>query len=187
MSLEWIAAGLGVLTVALVVMRSVWNYPVALIMVTLYAWVFWQARLYSDAGLQVFFFLANIVGWSVWGKSATQAGEVVVRRLTPLALAGCALASLGATIGWGSFMAAHTDATSPYWDASVAMLSITGQLLMVWRYLENWWWWIVVNIISIGLYYSKGLIPSVWLYALLLGMAVFGLIEWQRVERKQAR
>jgi nicotinamide mononucleotide transporter len=187
MSLEWIAAGLGVLTVALVVMRSVWNYPAALVMVTLYAWVFWQAKLYSDAGLQVFFFVANIAGWWVWGKSAAQAGEVKVRRLTPLALAGCAVASLAATFGWGSFMATHTDASSPYWDASVAMLSIGGQLLMVGRYLENWWWWIIVNIISIGLYYSKGLIPSVWLYALLLGMAVFGLIEWQRAERKQAR
>jgi nicotinamide mononucleotide transporter len=186
MSLEWIAAGLGVLTVALVVMRSVWNYPVALVMVTLYIWVFWQAKLYSDAGLQVFFFVANIAGWWAWGRNAAQVGEIAVRRLTPFALAGCAAASLAATLGWGGVMATHTDASYPYWDASIAMLSITGQLLMVWRYLENWWWWIVVNIISIGLYYSKGLIPSVWLYGLLLIMAVLGLIEWQRAERKQA-
>jgi nicotinamide mononucleotide transporter len=182
---EWIAALLGVLNVALIVQRSVWNFPVALVMVALYFWVFWQAKLYSDAGLQLFFFAANVAGWLIWWLAAENSRAVQVRRLPLLAVAGCILASLLTTIGWGHFMALHTDASAPYWDASVAMLSVIGQFLMIGRYLENWYWWIAVNILSIGLYWTKALYPTVGLASLLFGMAIYGLLEWHRAERSQ--
>lgn len=183
--IEWIAAILGVINVALVVMRSVWNFPVALVMVTLYAFVFWEAKLYSDAGLQGFFFLANVAGWVAWRLSKGKEGDVVVRALpSGLVLASIA-ASLIATLGWGWFMASNTDASYPYWDASILVLSIAGQLLMIGRYVENWWWWIVVNMISVGLYLAKGLYPTMLLYVILLAMALFGLIEWDRKRKAQ--
>lgn len=43
--LEIVAAILGLVTVALVVRRSVWNYPFALVMVALYFLVFFDAKL----------------------------------------------------------------------------------------------------------------------------------------------
>jgi nicotinamide mononucleotide transporter len=183
--IEWIAAGLGVLNVALIVRRSVWNYPVALVMVTLYTWVFWQTKLYSDAGLQLFFFAANVAGWLIWWRAAGNDGMVQVRRLPLLTIAGYIAVSLVATIGWGHFMALNTDASAPYWDASVAMLSVIGQFLMMGRYLESWYWWIAVNILSIGLYWTKALYPTVGLASLLLGLAIYGLLEWQHAERSQ--
>lgn len=79
-------------------------------------------------------------------------------------------------------MAAVTDATHPYWDASIAMLSIAAQILMARRYLENWWWWIVVNSLSIPLYFIKGLSLTAALYGLFLVLALWGLIEWRRAE-----
>jgi nicotinamide mononucleotide transporter len=182
---EWIAAALGVLNVALIVRRSVWNFPVALVMVALYFWVFWQAKLYSDAGLQFFFFAANVAGWLVWWRATANTEVVQVRRLPLLVVAACILVSLLTTLGWGYFMARQTDASAPYWDASVAMLSVIGQFLMIGRYLENWYWWIAVNILSIGLYWTKALYPTVGLATLLLGMAIYGLLEWQRAERSQ--
>src|ERR1700743_2397110 len=63
---EIIAAILGVANIVLLVRRSVWNYPFGLAMVALYGWVFFAARLYSDAGLQVFFFVVQIYGWWNW-------------------------------------------------------------------------------------------------------------------------
>ena len=71
---EALAAALVVVNVALVAARSVWNYPVALAAVAIYAWVFLGARLYSDTLLQGFFFAANVYGWVNWTRSRADAG-----------------------------------------------------------------------------------------------------------------
>ena len=178
--IEIIAVALGVANILLVARRSIWNFPVALVMVTLYARIFWDAKLYSDAGLQGFFFVVNLYGWWSWRANKTGTGEVVVERLTRAALTAWTGGSIIAVIGWGTVMARLTDASLPYADAAVAMLSVTAQLLLTWRKLENWYWWIVVNIISVGLYAAKGLYLTTGLYALFLILAVWGLISWRK-------
>ncbi len=60
--IEWLAAALVLINVALVALRSVWNYPFALVAVSLYAVVFYDARLYSDMVLQGFFLVLNLYG-----------------------------------------------------------------------------------------------------------------------------
>ena len=69
-TIEIAAFVLGVINVALVVRRSIWNYPFALVMVLLYARIFYDAKLYSDALLQFFFFAVNLYGWWAWGRAA---------------------------------------------------------------------------------------------------------------------
>jgi nicotinamide mononucleotide transporter len=179
-AIEIIAVMLGVANILLVARRSIWNFPVALVMVTLYAQIFWDAKLYSDAGLQVFFFAVNLYGWWSWRANKAEVGEVVVERLTHTALFAWIGGSVLAVAGWGMIMARLTDASLPYADASVAMLSVAAQLLMTWRKLESWYWWIVVNIISIGLYAVKALYLTAGLYALFLVLAVWGLIRWRK-------
>ena len=110
-------------------------------------------------------------------------GEVVIERLTRTALTSWIAGSIIAMLGWGTVMARLTDASLPYADASVAMLSVAAQLLMTWRKIENWYWWIVVNIISVGLYAVKGLYLTTGLYALFLILALWGLISWRKSVR----
>jgi len=181
--LEIAATLLGVANIVLIVRRSIWNYPFALAMVSLYAVIFFEAKLYSDAGLQIFFFLVNLYGWWAWSRNRAEAGEVVVERLTPAGLAGWIAGSLAAILIWGTMMARLTDASYPYWDGSVAMLSVAAQILMTRRYLENWHWWIAVNAVSIPLYLRKDLLLTAGLYGLFLILAIWGLIEWRRAER----
>ena len=178
--LEIIAVALGVANILLVAKRNIWNFPVALIMVALYARIFWEAKLYSDAGLQGFFFAVNLYGWWSWRANKADAGEVVIERLTRTALTSWIAGSIIAMLGWGTVMARLTDASLPYADASVAMLSVAAQLLMTWRKIENWYWWIVVNILSIGLYAVKGLYLTTGLYVVFLILAVWGLINWRK-------
>src|SRR6476646_6664105 len=108
--LEWVAAGLGVINVFLVVRRSVWNYPFGLAMVALYFFVFFEARLYSDALLQIFFFVVQVYGWVNWVKARNASGEVPVGRLTARARAGWVLGTVLASLVWGIGMARYTDA-----------------------------------------------------------------------------
>lgn len=183
--LEVLAALFGLANILLIVRRSVWNFPAALIMVTLTGVVLWEAKLYSDAGLQAFFFIVNILGWVLWARNRGAAGEIMVDRLGVVGQVVWITLAMAATYGWGLFMALNTDATNPWWDASVAMLSIAAQILMTRRYINNWHWWIVVNILSIGLYWQKQLYVFTGLYVIFLGMAVWGLIEWRRAETRQ--
>jgi len=180
---EIIAAVLGLANVVLVARRSIWNYPFGIAMVSLYAFVFFEAKLYSDAILQLFFLVVQIYGWWNWARSRESAGEVVVRTLGWTARLLWAAGAAIATGLWGWMMHANTDASFPWWDASVLMLSIAGQLLMSWRYVETWAFWIVVNLISIGVYAAKGLQATALLYVVLLGVAAWGLAAWAKARR----
>ncbi len=182
-TLEAIAAILTLANIALVVRRSVWNFPVALVAVSLTAIVLWEAKLYSDAGLQGFFFALNILGWWAWRGNISKVGTLVVERLPSATLTLWIIGSIAAVLLWGTLMAATTDASLPWLDASVAMLSVAAQILLVRRKLENWYWWIAVNVISIGLYAIKGLYWFTALYAVLVVLAVRGLFEWREAAR----
>jgi len=178
--LEWVAAGLGVINVALVVRRSVWNYPFGLVMVALYFFVFFGARLYSDALLEIFFFVVQLYGWVNWVKARNAAGEVPVAWLTPRARIGWLGGTVLASLVWGLGMARYTNAAAPIIDAFIAGASISAQILMARRMIENWAVWILVDIVAVGLYFSRGLYPTSALYALFLLLCVAGLIGWRR-------
>jgi len=176
---EGVAALLILVNVVLVALRSIWNYAFGIVGVAIYAVVFFHAKLYSDTLLQVFFLIVQFYGLWQWRRSQRDAGEVVVERLTMAARMGWAAGLVLAILGWGWLMHRFTDASFPWWDASVAMISVAAQYLMSVRKLENWWLWILANIVSIGLYAAKALWITTGLYVLLLGISVLGLARWR--------
>ena len=186
LSLENLASLLGLVTVTLVVLRSIWNYPVGLVMVALFGFVFWGARLYSDALLQIFFFVVQIYGWWNWSRSQAQSGTVMVVTLPVRERAAWAIGAVVAAMMWGYGMARFTDAAFPWIDAAIAIVSVVAQILQSRRAVESWWLWIAVDIASVGLYAAKGLLSVMALYAVFLGLAIWGLIDWRRVARRQA-
>lgn len=181
--LELLAAALILVNVVLVARRSVWNYAFAIAGVTLYAWVFYAARLYSDMALQGFFLVVNVYGWRHWSRAIAAVGEVRVGRLSNPARAGWLGGIVAATLGWGSAMHRFTDAVLPFVDAGIAMASIAAQILLSRQRLENWWLWIAVDLVAIGVYAARGLTATALLYMLLLGVSIWGLRDWHRAER----
>ncbi|WP_293987480.1 nicotinamide riboside transporter PnuC [Sphingomonas sp.] len=177
--LEGVAALLVLINVWLVARRSIWNYAFGIVGVAIYGWVFFHAKLYSDMLLQVFFLVVQLYGLHQWRRSQAQAGEVVVERLTVATRFAGGAGILVAIALWGWLMHRFTDASFPWWDASVAMTSVAAQILMSVRKLENWWLWIVANVLSIGLYAAKALWITTALYVVLLGLAIWGLARWQ--------
>lgn len=177
-ALEWIAAALGVANIALLVRRSVWNFPFGMAMVALYGFVFWEARLYGEACLQLFFFAAQGWGWWLWLKAGGADSRVPVRWLSPLSLAVwiAATAALSLNLGW--VMHRFTDASLPYADSAITGASIAAQILLGLRRVENWVLWILIDCGSIAVYLAKGLYPTAGLYVLFLGLSVLGLRKW---------
>lgn len=183
--IEILAVLLGLANVTLIVRRSIWNYPFGLVMVLLYADIFWGAKLYSDAGLQIFFFVVQLYGWWAWAQNRADAGEIVVERLGATGRLAWSAGCVVAIAGWGAVMHRYTDASFPWWDASIAVLSVAAQILMTRRYIENWVLWIVVDVISIGVYAVKALHLTAGLYVVFLALAIWGLVEWHRTEARR--
>ncbi|WP_174275371.1 nicotinamide riboside transporter PnuC [Sphingomonas bacterium] len=183
--LEIVAALLGVLNILLLVRRSVWNYAFGLAMVALYAPVFFHARLYSDALLQIIFFAVQLYGLWNWRRSQAESGEVRIERLTAIGRLAWAVAGLALIAAWGGAMARWTDAAFPYLDAANAIISVIAQIMLSLRLIENWPLWILVDAIAIGLYIARGLLPTAALYVVMLGMSAWGWIAWRRTLRAE--
>ena len=192
--LELVAAALGVVNIALLVRRSVWNYPFGMAMVALYVFIFYEAKLYSEAGLQVFFFAMQGWGWYLWFEAGGRAGgvggigdgRVPVRWLDwpSRAVWLMVTAALSLTLGWA--MDRFTDATVPYADSAIAGASVAAQILLATRRIENWVLWIVIDVGAIALYANRGLYPTTALYVLFLAFAVVGLREWIAAAKQKA-
>ena len=182
--IEATATLLGVVNILLLVRRSIWNYPFGLVMVALYARIFFQARLYSDAALQLFFFVLQLYGWWAWWRAGGAAQAILVERLTPAARIAWLVMIACASVAWGAIMHAYTDASYPWVDAGVAIASIAAQILLARRRIENWVLWIAVDIVAIGLYAAKNLYFTSGLYVLFLLISVGGLVEWARAGRR---
>lgn len=173
---------LGVLGVWLMIRQNLWGWPVGLVQVAVYAWVFYGAKLYSDVILQGCFFGIQAYGWWHWLRHPHTAAhsDLPVTRLAPSAVAAWVGAGAVATAGWGTFMQRTTDAALPHWDAFILVFSLIAQWWQACKRLECWAGWIAVNTVAIGVYWAKDLHLTAGLYVLFWLMAVWGWREWRR-------
>jgi nicotinamide mononucleotide transporter len=149
----------------------------------LYLVVFYQARLLSDALLQIFFVLFTGYGWWNWWRGVKEEGEVRVARLSGLNSAIAIVAGIAGTFVLAK-IAAHFHAALPYLDASLASFSLVASWWQARKHLANWWLWIVVDVLYIGEYVYKDLWLTAVLYAGLVVLAVVGLLEWRRAPQE---
>lgn len=182
--LEVAGVGTGVVCVWLAARNSVWNFPLAIVNSGLYLVVFAQARLYSDAGLQLAFLALAVYGWVTWQRGAARptqpAGPTLPITRTPPQLAvGLAGAGLLYALGAG-FLFARTDAALPYWDSTTTAISLVAQALLARRHLENWLLWLGVNVVYVGMYWHRHLYLTSALYVAYLVLAAYGYWEWRR-------
>lgn len=176
--LEIVAALLGLVTIVLVVRRSVWNYPFALAMVALYFFVFFDAKLYSDALLQIFFFGINLYGWWAWSRAPLVDDGVAVSLLDNRSRLLWLGTTIAGSIMLGSAMARYTDAAAPHFDSIIAASSVVAQILQSMRRVESWLLWILADLIAVPLFMWKGLMPTATLYLIFLAAAVAGFVAW---------
>ena len=182
--IEYAAALLGLVNIALLIFRNVWNFPFGMAMVALYILVFYEERLYAEAGLQVFFFLAQGWGWWLWLRVGGEDNRVPVRWLDNASRAVWLVVTAALSLNLGWVMHRFTDAVMPYADAGIAGASVAAQILLAFRRIENWIIWIAIDIASIALYLNRGLYPTAGLYGGFLVMSLFGLKEWIDAEKR---
>lgn len=168
-----------VLGIWLTTRRSLICWPVVLISDVLYLIVFDRVQLYSDALLQIFFLAFTLYGWWYWWRGVREEGEVrVVRLPLPSLLMGLAGGAVGTVmLAW---LMVRIGAALPRLDAALTSYSLVATWWQTRKHTASWWLWIAVDVVYIGEYLYKGLRPTAALYALLVGLAVLGLRDWQR-------
>ena len=176
---EALAVVFGAAAVALTIRQSLWCWPLGLVQVALYVYVFYQARLYSDMVLHVIYVVLQVYGWYRW-RSGERGSALPVSYLSLTERAGWAMAIALAASVWGEAMLRYTDAAAPRADAFIAAASLAAQYLLAIKKLENWIVWIVVDVVAIAVYWSRDLRLTSGLYGVFLGLCVLGLVEWRK-------
>jgi len=181
--LEAVAVTLAVLYLLLAIRESLWCWLCAGLSTAIYVWLFAGAKLYMESLLNVYYFAMAIYGWSVWssGRDASHERPVTV---WPLRIHAAALTGIAALAGAaGSWLSAHTDAAFPYLDAATTFGAIWATLLVARKVLENWWYWLVIDLVSVFIYWLRGLELTSLLFVAYVVMIPFGLVRWTRSYR----
>lgn len=178
--LETLAVIVNVLGVWLTARRIRGCWPVGIVAVLLYAWLFYQWKLYSDMLLQGVYVILLSYGWWRWRQRDLDQGQV---RVGPLPLSeGLASLLLGTLLalllGW--LMQRHTDAALPWLDAALAAFSLVASFWAARRRIANWTLWIVLDCLYVGVFIHKQQYPTAALYAGFVVLAIYGLCSWRR-------
>lgn len=183
-TLEIVAVVLTLVAVYLTARQIIWCWPLGMVSVSLYAVVFYQARLYADMGLQALYFGLAAYGWWAWMRGGEGHGPLAVSRAsTRLRVL---LAMLGGVAGvlLGATLARLTDASLPFMDSTLTAYSIVAQWMQTRKLLEAWLVWLAVDVFYVGMFLNKELYPTAVLYAIFLYLAIVGFVEWRRSLRR---
>lgn len=172
----------GILYVILEVRQNRYLWPLGIVTSAAYVYIFFTGKFYADMGLQVYYVLISIYGWYYWsrGGSREKKGELPVVRISRLQII---LVLVSFAIAWTVIyflLDRYTDSSVPLGDSFTTALAIVATWMLTRKIIEQWFLWIIANVVSIGLYIYKGLYPTVILYAIYTGMAVYGYMEWKR-------
>ena len=177
--LEIAAVAFTLVNIWLAVKQNMWTWPTGIASVILYGIVFYQSRLYANAGLQVIYFALSIHGWYEWLHGGVNHTELRVRKTTARQWIGCAISGvvLTAALMW---LLKTVQGSAPFSDASTTAFSIVGQWMLNEKLLENWLIWLAVDIVYVPMLFASHRAASGWLYAFLCVLAIKGYIDWRR-------
>ncbi|HTM97334.1 MAG TPA: nicotinamide riboside transporter PnuC [Pedobacter sp.] len=184
--LEWCGVFTGILCVWLAAKNNIWNWPVAIISVLIYILIFFETKLYADMGLQVYFFAMNVYGWYYWSKqrnnpAASRPVSIITKKEILLSIVGIIVF----TIALGFLLFKQTDAAFPFVDSFCTACSLIAQIFLARKVLQNWLIWIFVDVIYVGMYFSKDLYATGLMYVLYIGIATMGYLDWRKTYREQ--
>ena len=175
-----------------------------LIMPLIMCCLFFDKGLYADFSMNIYYFGIAIYGYIVWtrhkrtepasalgspdSKASAKKSKKSAKPITRiparnLIAAIIVFACFYALIAW--WLVTLTDSTVPYWDAFTTALSIVAMWMLARKYVEQWIAWILVDIVSAGLYFYKGIPLSALRYIIYTVIAVFGYIKWRKLMKAQ--
>ncbi len=180
-ALEIAAMITGLIGVWFTVKENVWCFPIGIVNVSLYAYLFLTpgVRLYADALLQCIYIVLLFYGWKNWLRKDRVEKEFVTRVQLKTKI-NLVIIFLLSTAALYLFLLKFTDASLPLVDSSLTCASLIAQWMIAKKNLENWILWIIVDAIYLPVYILKKLPLTAGLYFIFLIMAVLGYYKWKK-------
>ena len=193
--LEFIAVIFGIASVYFAKKANILVYPTGIISTLIFIHICFFAQLYADMGINLFYASMSIYGWYMWTRKDENRKVLPIRWNTKKEqLMGILLIPVLYVVIFGLIYIFKQDDPEymqsyiPYIDSFTTSIFLIGMWYMARKKIENWIYWIAGNIISIPLYFIKGLAFTSFQFTIFLVLAVLGLMEWNRMyEEGKAR
>ncbi len=183
-ALEFVAVITGIISVWFSRKENIWVYPTGLVNTIIYIYLSFKAHLIGEGSVNFYYTVMSLYGWWLWAKKDVQHKPIVhisfsnkkewVQEIIFF------MAFYVALFFVLTYLKKDFPGVIPWADAFASATAYTGMWLMARKKVESWWWWIATNIASIPLYYVKGLVFTSVYYVVLLVLAIFGLLAWQK-------
>jgi nicotinamide mononucleotide transporter len=178
----------GTLSIALLIRQNIWTWPLGIAYTLASLYIFFTAKLYADFALHIFFLVMSFYGWYYWlqGKNGHDP-ELPVSNEGKKVLAYSIFICVLAINLTGNLFTTYTDADLPYWDNTTSIFSILAIWLQGRKKIECWIFWLIIDILSVGIYFYKELYLYSLLYLIYVVMAFLGYKAWRESYRNDQR
>jgi len=177
--IELSAVVTGLLYVVLLMRENIWCWLFGIISSALSIWLFWHAKLFAESFLYLYYVLMGIYGWYHWSKHLTKSEEIEISEYKTPRIFLFIIAGIIGTALLSFLFGKFTDAARPIVDSATTIFAFLATYLQTQKILSNWLFWIVINTVSVWLYYDRGLNWYAGLMGIYLILSVLGYIDWQ--------
>ncbi|QIR16151.1 nicotinamide riboside transporter PnuC [Shewanella aestuarii] len=184
---EAIAVVLAIAYLALAMKTNIWCWAAAFVSTAIYTVLFWKVSLLMESVLNIYYMAMAVYGYWMWMQQpkadnkheVNDKGSVIISWSLTTHLFLIAVTSI-LSLAVGYLMANYTQASFPYLDAATTCFAVMTTYLVAKKVLENWFYWIIINTVSIYLYFSKGLMLTTVLFVAYVVMAIVGYFMWRK-------
>ena len=175
-ALEWIAVCSSIIYVILAARKLIYCWLFAFISSALYVYICLSANLYLESVLQLFYVVMAVVGFLLWNKSES---EDIIKWPAKYHVINLSLSTLTVLL-FGYLFSVYTDQANPYVDASTTVFSLVATFMVTKKVLENWIYWIIIDAVSVYLYFSRDLHLTAVLFVIFTVLAIVGYVSWNK-------
>ena len=181
-SLEIIAVVFGILSVWFSKKNNILVYPTGMISTSIFTYLLFKWSLLGDMMINAYYFMMSIYGLYIWTRKVNNIVTPISKVSSPEKITSLIIFffSLSFVYGiynyfdkWGSYIS--------YIDNFTTAIFFVAMWLMANRKIENWIFWIIGNIISIPLYFYKGLTFTSIQYIIFTVIAISGYYTWKKI------
>ena len=179
--LEIIAASLGVVSVIFAKNENIFVFPTGIISTVIYVYICYKFILYGDMVINIYYTLMSLYGWYIWSFKVSVDNIIIsTSKVIDFVKGIFIFLSTIMIISWVYMFFDRMSYITDYLDIFTSAIFFTAMWLMANKKIEHWIFWIVGNMISIPLYYVKGLGFSSIQFTLFLILAIMGYKEWRK-------
>ncbi len=183
--LELIAVFFGIMSVWFARQANLLVFPTGIVSTVIYIYITFTIQLYADMGINFFYTTMSIYGWYVWTRRDEHKLVRPIRWNTKKQQAfGIAMIPVLYVVIYALLYTFKQDDPEymqsyiPYVDSFTTAIFLIGMYFMAQKRIENWIYWIAGNVISVPLYFVKGLVFTSFQFTVFLVLAVLGLLAW---------